>query len=47
MIIPTYRFYNLIVEGAALGEQLIRDILGMGTVAEASSGTFSRADAIH
>lgn len=40
-IIPTYRIYNLIVDSefAALGEQLIRNILGLGT--------FSWADALH
>lgn len=47
MIIPTYRVYNLIdlaefVALTAANQQLVRDILGMGTV-DASPGTSVRA----
>lgn len=47
MIIPTYRIYNLIdpTEFSALtaaNQQLVRDIIGMGTV-DASPGTSVRA----
>lgn len=47
MIVPTYKIYNLIVgsEFSALtagNQQLVRDILGMGTV-DASPGTQIRA----
>lgn len=47
MIVPTYKIYNLIVSSefvalSASNQQLIRDILGMGTV-DASPGTSVRA----
>lgn len=47
MIVPTYKIYNLIVASEfnaliAANQQLVRDILGMGTV-DASPGTAIRA----
>lgn len=47
MVIPTYQIYNLIVPSefvalTAANQQLVRDILGMGTV-DASPGTSVRA----
>lgn len=47
MVVPTYRIYNLIVPAefvalTAANQQLIRDILGMGTV-DTSPGTSARA----
>lgn len=47
MIVPTYKIYNLIVASEfasliAANQQLVRDILGMGTV-DASAGTQVRA----
>ena len=47
MVIPTYKIYNLIVGSefsalTAANQQLIRDILGMGTV-DCSPGTQIRA----
>lgn len=47
MVIPTYRIYNVIVASeftalSAANQQLVRDILGMGTV-DASPGTSVRA----
>lgn len=47
MIVPTYKIYNLIVPSefvalTATNQQLVRDILGMGTV-DTSSGTAARA----
>jgi hypothetical protein len=47
MVIPTYKIYNLIVASdfaalSAANQQLIRDIIGMGTV-DTSPGTQARA----
>lgn len=47
MVVPTYKVYNLIdptefVALTAANQQLVRDILGMGTV-DASAGTSVRA----
>lgn len=47
MVVPTYKIYNLIVAAdftalTAANQQLVRDILGMGTV-DASPGTAVRS----